>query len=142
MSRRFFTIGTLLAFLAVAAGALGAHALRGRLTPDLLTVWEIGARYGFYHAVALLIIALAERSWSGPGWAAAGWLFVLGTTVFSGSLFALALTGASWLGALTPLGGLALLLGWISAGRAARRNIRPGEPGGGQGTEGRPLDGT
>lgn len=125
MSRRFFTIGTFLAFLAVAAGALGAHAVRDRLTPDMLSIWETAARYGFFHAIALLVIALAGSRWPGREWALAGWLFVGGTLVFSGSLLLLAITGTRWLGALTPLGGVGLLLGWLVAARAAWRRIGP-----------------
>ena len=121
MSRRFFFIGAVLAFLAVAAGAFGAHALSSRLGPEPLQTWETGARYGFYHAIAVLVIALAMHRWPGSLWTKAGWLFVAGTLLFSGSLFALSLTGIRWLGAITPLGGLCLLLGWIAAAVAAAR---------------------
>lgn len=122
MSRTFFMIGALLALVAVAAGAFGAHGLRGRLEPELLTAWETGARYGLYHALALLIVALALARWPGAWWHAAGWLFVAGGLTFSGSLYALALTGARWLGALTPVGGLLLLLGWLTCVAAAWRH--------------------
>ncbi len=115
-------IGAVFALIAVAAGAFGAHGLRARLEPDLLTVWETGARYGLYHALALLIVALAMARWPGSLWSTAGWLFVAGSLVFSGSLYALALTGARWLGALTPVGGLLLLLGWLTAAAAVWRH--------------------
>jgi uncharacterized membrane protein YgdD (TMEM256/DUF423 family) len=122
MSRTFFTIGAVLALIAVAAGAFGAHGLRDRLEPELLVTWETAARYGLYHALALLIVALAMARWPGAFWHAAGWFFVAGSLIFSGSLYALALTGARWLGALTPLGGLLLLIGWFTAAAAAWRH--------------------
>lgn len=121
MSRTFWTIGALLAFLAVAAGAFGAHALRGRVDADLLAVFETGARYHMYHSLALLLSAWAAERWPGPASRAAGWLFVTGIVVFSGSLYLLALSGIRWLGAVTPLGGVAFLLGWLALGWAAWR---------------------
>jgi uncharacterized membrane protein YgdD (TMEM256/DUF423 family) len=111
MERLFFAMGSVLALLAVAAGAFGAHALRERLGPDMLASFEVGARYHMYHSLGLLAVAWAIGRW--PGSTAAGWLFLAGILVFSGSLYALALTGQRWLGAVTPLGGLALLLGWL-----------------------------
>ena len=113
MDRLFFGIGAASALVAVAAGAFGAHGLRSRLTPDLLAVFETGARYHMYHALALLASAWAVTRWPGPWPVRAGWLFVVGTVVFSGSLYALALTGVRWLGAITPLGGVAFLAGWV-----------------------------
>jgi len=105
-------LGGLFGALAVVAGAFGAHGLRGRLSPDLLAVFETGARYQMYHALALLGVAiLLERRPSAP-LSAAGWCFAGGTLVFSGSLYLLALTGALWWGAVTPLGGVALIVGW------------------------------
>ena len=112
MERTFFTIGALLAGLAVAAGAFGAHALRDRLTPDLLAIFETAARYQMYHALALLAVAWATTRWPDSSAVLAGWCFVAGIVVFSGSLYVLALTGVRWLGAITPLGGLAFLAGW------------------------------
>lgn len=114
MDRLFATVGAASAFLAVAAGAFGAHALRTRLTPELLAAFETGARYHMYHALALLLVAWAAGRWPVPPVRAAGWLFVAGTVLFSGSLYLLALTGARWLGAVTPLGGLAFLAGWCA----------------------------
>jgi uncharacterized membrane protein YgdD (TMEM256/DUF423 family) len=113
MERLFFTIGSLSAFLAVAAGAFGAHALKTRLSSDLLNTFEIGVRYHFYHALALFAVAWACTRWPGSATNAAGWLFVIGTIIFSGSLYALALSGVRWLGAITPFGGLAFLAGWL-----------------------------
>jgi uncharacterized membrane protein YgdD (TMEM256/DUF423 family) len=121
MTRVFFTLGALSAAVAVAAGAFGAHALRARLTPDLLAVFETGARYQMYHALALLAAAWATTRWPGRGAVAAGWLFVAGTIVFSGSLYVLALSGVRWLGAITPLGGVAFLAGWLTLAAAAWR---------------------
>jgi uncharacterized membrane protein YgdD (TMEM256/DUF423 family) len=119
--RLFFAVGALSALLAVAAGAFGAHALRERLTADMLAVFEVGARYHMYHALGLLAAAWAVSRWPGSLATAAGWLFVAGTVVFSGSLYLLALTGQRWLGAVTPLGGLAFILGWAALAWAALR---------------------
>jgi uncharacterized membrane protein YgdD (TMEM256/DUF423 family) len=121
MDRLFATLGSLSAFVAVAAGAFGAHALRARVQPDLLAVFETGARYQMYHALALLAVAWAVTRWPGPWPARAGWLFVAGTVLFSGSLYALALSGVRWLGAVTPLGGVAFLAGWLCLALAARQ---------------------
>ncbi|HEX9053986.1 MAG TPA: DUF423 domain-containing protein [Gemmatimonadales bacterium] len=120
MDRLFFSLGALSGFVSVAAGAFGAHALRARLPADLLAVFETGARYQMYHALALLAVAWAAGRWSGPLVAWAGWLFVAGTLLFSGSLYVLALSGVRWLGAITPLGGVCLLAGWLCLGLAAR----------------------
>jgi uncharacterized membrane protein YgdD (TMEM256/DUF423 family) len=114
MDRAFALAGALSAFIAVAAGAFGAHALRARLAPDLLTVFETGARYQMYHALALLAVAWASTHWPGTPLRLAGWLFIGGTLLFSGSLYLLALTGARWFGAVTPLGGLLFLAGWAT----------------------------
>jgi uncharacterized membrane protein YgdD (TMEM256/DUF423 family) len=114
MDRLFATLGAASAFVAVGAGAFGAHALRARLSPDRLAVFETGTRYQIYHALALWAVAWALTRWPGPTVRAAGWLFVAGTVIFSGSLYLLALTGARALGAVTPLGGLALLAGWLA----------------------------
>src|SRR5688500_18832371 len=89
MVRTLWLLGCSFAFLAVAAGASGAHALRDPLSPDMLAVWETAARYQMYHALALLVIAYAAARWPGSGWAAAGWLFTAEIVVFSGSLYLL-----------------------------------------------------
>ena len=120
MDRRFAGIGAVFGFLGVAAGAFGAHALRARLSPDALEIFETAARYQMYHALALIAAAWVASRWPGSFAHAAGWLFVGGTVVFSGSLYVLALTGTRWLGAVTPIGGLALLAGWLSLAWAAR----------------------
>jgi uncharacterized membrane protein YgdD (TMEM256/DUF423 family) len=122
MERLFFGLGALSAFLSVAAGAFGAHALRARLAPEYLAAFETGARYQIYHALGLLAVAWALARWPSqlPVWA--GWLFVVGTVLFSGSLYALALTGARWWGAVTPLGGVAFMVGWICLALSAHRS--------------------
>ena len=114
--------GAVSAFIAVAAGAFGAHGLESRIPADLLAVYETGVRYELMHAVALLFIGLAADRWPQAHWGRAGWMFVAGTVLFSGSLYLLALTGLLWLGAVTPLGGLCFLLGWIFAAAAAVRS--------------------
>jgi uncharacterized membrane protein YgdD (TMEM256/DUF423 family) len=114
MDKGFALAGSLSAFIAVAAGAFGAHALRARLSPVLLAVYETAARYQMYHALALLAVAFATTRWPGAPVRAAGWLFLGGTVLFSGSLYLLALTQARWLGAVAPVGGLLLLGGWLA----------------------------
>jgi uncharacterized membrane protein YgdD (TMEM256/DUF423 family) len=121
MDRAFFAMGAVSALLAVAAGAFGAHALRTRLVPDMLGVFEVGARYHMYHALGLLAAAWAAARWPGGVTTTAGWLFVAGTLIFSGSLYLLSFTGQRWLGAITPIGGLAFLLGWAALAWAAIR---------------------
>lgn len=100
--------------LAVAAGAFGAHALRTRLPPEMLAVFESGARYQMYHALGLVLVAWAATRWPGGAVRASGWLFITGTFLFSGSLYLLSITGTRWLGAITPFGGLAFITGWLS----------------------------
>jgi uncharacterized membrane protein YgdD (TMEM256/DUF423 family) len=112
MDKLFFALGAASAGLAVALGAFGAHALKARLAPDLLAVYEVGVRYHVYHALALLAVGWAAARWPGTAVSASGWLFVAGTLLFSGSLYLLSLTGLRWLGAITPLGGVAWLAGW------------------------------
>jgi uncharacterized membrane protein YgdD (TMEM256/DUF423 family) len=117
--RIFLAIGAFLGFLGVAAGAFGTHGLRDRLSPDMLTIFETGVRYQMYHALALLAVGwLADRS---PSLSVilAGWLFIAGTVVFSGTLYVLSMTGVRGWGAVTPLGGLALLAGWVCLAWAA-----------------------
>ena len=119
MARTFLLLGALSGFSSVAAGAFGAHALRQRLDEHLLAVFETGARYQMFHALALLAIgALAARGES-RALAVAGWAMVAGTVLFSGSLYALALSGVRGLGAITPLGGVAFLVGWLALRWAA-----------------------
>jgi uncharacterized membrane protein YgdD (TMEM256/DUF423 family) len=121
MDRTFLALGALSAALAVAAGAFGAHALRTRLPPDLLATFETAARYEMYHALGLAAAAWAATRFPGAAASWAGWLFAAGTLLFSGSLYALALGGALWLGAVTPFGGVAFVAGWIALAWAALR---------------------
>lgn len=114
MERLFFIAGSLSAFLGVSLGAFAAHGLKERLSPEMLNIFEVGVRYQMYHALALIALALAAQRWPRGEFYLAGWLFLSGTCVFSGSLYLLSLTGMRWLGAVTPLGGLAFLLGWLS----------------------------
>jgi uncharacterized membrane protein YgdD (TMEM256/DUF423 family) len=111
--RLFFTIGCALGFTGVALGAFGAHALKTRLEPDMLAAFETAVRYQLTHALALLAVAWACTHWPGRPAQASGWLFVIGTLLFSGSLYVLSLTGMRELGIVTPFGGMALLTGWL-----------------------------
>lgn len=113
--------GALMAGLAVAAGAFGAHALKARLAPDLLQVFETGVRYQMYHALGLLAVAAASDRWPHSSFNFVGCLMLAGIVLFSGSLYALCLTGIRVLGAVTPLGGLCFLAGWaVMAWKMAR----------------------
>ncbi len=112
MDRFFFSAGAIAAFVAVALGAFGAHSLRAKLTPEMLDIFEIGVRYQIYHAFGLLAVAWAITRWPEANLSSAGWCFIGGIIIFSGSLYLLSTTGVRWLGAVTPLGGLAFLAGW------------------------------
>ena len=101
MERVFFTIAAVSAFVGVAAGAFGAHGLRNRLSPEMSATFEVGVRYQMYHAFALIVVSWAQTRWPGALVIASGWLYLL------------SLSGARWLGAITPLGGLAFLAGWL-----------------------------
>jgi uncharacterized membrane protein YgdD (TMEM256/DUF423 family) len=113
MRQHWIALGSLFAFVAVATGAFGAHALKARLSEYSLGVWNTGAQYQMYHALALIAFGLWTRSSPGAS-SLAGWAFVFGSLVFPGSLYALALTDVKVLGAITPLGGAAFLLGWLA----------------------------
>ena len=102
-------------------GAFGAHGLKSRVAPELLVVFETGVRYHMYHALALLAVGWAATRWNAPLLGIAGWAFVVGIVVFSGSLYVMTLTGARWLGAVTPLGGIAFIVGWILLAAVALR---------------------
>ncbi len=110
----FFLLGSISGGLAVALGAFGAHTLKARLTSDLQATFESGVRYQMYHALAMLAVAMAMTRAPASGLLnAAGWLFVVGTLLFSGSLYLLCFTHKRWLGAVTPFGGLAFIAGWV-----------------------------
>src|SRR5262245_9271097 len=118
----FVAIGSINALLAVVAGAFGAHALKSRLTSELLVIFETGARYHMYHALGLVLVGLL--SLRGAASSIAGWAMLSVIALFSGSLYALALTGVRALGAITPLGGLAFIIGWAALGWSAWANAR------------------
>ena len=113
MSNPWLMLAALFGFLGVALGAFGAHALRARLSPDMLRVWETAVNYQFWHALALLGVGLLVLRTQSAWLTAAGSLFALGLLLFSGSLYALALSGIRPLGAITPIGGVLLLGGWL-----------------------------
>jgi uncharacterized membrane protein YgdD (TMEM256/DUF423 family) len=113
MDRFFYAAGSLMAFLAVALGAFAAHALKLRLSQDMLNIFETAVRYHMYHSLALLAVAWATSRWPQSSAPLAGWSFIFGIIVFSGSLYILSLTGIRWLGAITPIGGVSFLIGWL-----------------------------
>ncbi len=114
MERLFFAAASLLGALAVGLGAFGAHAMRGRVAENLLANYETGVKYHFYHALALIIVVVAIERWPTSSLpTVAGWAFIIGILIFSGSLYTMAFTGYTWLGAITPIGGVALIIGWL-----------------------------
>ena len=113
MSQLFLILGALLAAAGVVAGAFGAHALRGRVSSEMLAVFETGVRYHLVHALALVAVGLAAVRWASAAVGLAGWLFCAGIILFSGSLYVLALGGPRMLGAITPIGGAAFIAGWL-----------------------------
>ncbi len=120
MAKLFLSLGALAALLAVAFGAFGAHALRGRLDEYARGVFETAVQYHFYHALALALVGVLLLSQPATALLkSSGWLFLIGIAVFSGSLYLLAITGIKWLGAVTPLGGLAFIAGWGCLAAAA-----------------------
>jgi uncharacterized membrane protein YgdD (TMEM256/DUF423 family) len=113
MANTFITLAAASGLLSVAFGAFGAHALRNRLDTYAMDVFETAVQYQFYHSLALLMVGIISLGHTGaPLLKSSGWLFVVGIVVFSGSLYLLSLTGQRWLGAVTPLGGLAFIAGW------------------------------
>ena len=122
MNKRFFIIAALLGALSVALGAFAAHGLKPRLDAQLLANWETGVRYQFYHTFALFVAAwLVSRLPDCKGARVAGWLFIAGVALFSGSLYLMALTNMRWLGMITPFGGIAFVGGWILLAVAASK---------------------
>jgi uncharacterized membrane protein YgdD (TMEM256/DUF423 family) len=134
MRRLFFFFGGLFGGLGVVLGAFAAHTLKARLTPELLTTFETGVKYQTYHALALLIVALVPaRRHASTLLTLSGWLFVAGTLLFSGSLYVLTVGGMRWFGALTPIGGMAFIIGWFCLVVAAfwgrgERDVDPSSP--------------
>ena len=124
-SQMLIAIGSLLAALAVAAGAFGAHMLKTVLDPPMLAVFETAARYQMYHALGMIAVGLAGLVLDRPEMARAGWCFVAGVLLFCGSLYCVSLLGIRWMGAVTPVGGVAFITGWILFGWSAWRGPRP-----------------
>lgn len=115
LAKIFLVIAALSGFLAVALGAFGAHALKGKLSPDLMVVYQTAVQYQFYHTLALLAVAVLLLKFPQQlALTVSGSCFAVGLLLFSGSLYALAFSGIRWLGAITPLGGLAFMLGWLA----------------------------
>ncbi|MBD2339398.1 DUF423 domain-containing protein [Calothrix sp. FACHB-156] len=121
MTQIFLSIAAILGGLSVAGGAFGAHALREKISERSLEIFDTGTRYQMYHALALLVVALLlSRTESPPSTlVASGWLFIIGIVIFSGSLYALSLTGVKSLGAIAPIGGAAFIAGWGALAIAA-----------------------
>jgi uncharacterized membrane protein YgdD (TMEM256/DUF423 family) len=116
MTQIFLTIAAIFGGLSVAGGAFGAHALREKISARSLEIFDTGARYQMYHAIALLLVAILISRLENPPTTllVSGWLFIIGVVIFSGSLYAISLTGIKSLGAIAPLGGLALMAGWAA----------------------------
>jgi len=126
MERVFFCVGSILAGTSVAAGAFGAHLLRQRLDPQMLAAFETAAHYQLAHGLALLAVAWAVARWPGAGLEPAGWLLAAGAVVFSGSLYVMSLSGLRAIGVVTPVGGVAMIVGWLWLALGVMRVARPG----------------
>lgn len=112
--RFILATGAILMALAVGFGAFGAHIVQGRLTPERFDVYQTGVQYHFYHALGLLLLGLISFTIRDSKWLVwSGWCLLTGVVIFSGSLYILTLTDTAWLGAITPLGGAAFILGWL-----------------------------
>ena len=119
MDRLFFALGAFIGALGVAAGAFGAHALAGKLAADRLELFELAARYQMIHALALIAAAWAAQRWPSALTSAAGWLLLVGVVIFCGTIYALAFGAPRILGAVTPIGGMSLIIGWVLLALAA-----------------------
>lgn len=122
MVRLWFGLGAAFGAVGVMLGAFGAHGLKARVGPADLAIWETAAKYHLIHALALLAAGWANERWPGAWSLASGWLFTAGIVVFSGTLYAMVLTGQRWLGAITPIGGVCLIAGWCALAVAAFRS--------------------
>jgi uncharacterized membrane protein YgdD (TMEM256/DUF423 family) len=122
MAKTWLLIGSIMGFLSVAGGAFGAHAIKARVEPQMMEVFTTGTRYLMLHAVALLTLGLLADRLSGTSLTVAGAAWTVGTVIFTGSLWLLASTGTRWLGAITPIGGLILLVGWAALGLTVFRS--------------------
>lgn len=112
MKNLFFACGSAFSLLSVLFGAFGAHTLKNKISKEMLDIFEVAVRYQMYHGIGLIVVAWAMSQWQNSLTTAAGWCFIGGILVFSGSLYILSLTNTSWLGAITPIGGLAFIAGW------------------------------
>lgn len=122
VARLFIALGSINAALAVILGAFGAHILKTRLSPEMLTVYHVGSQYHFYHAIGMLLIGLLASQLHNDGMLQlSGFLMLAGIVLFSGSLYLLAVTGVTWLGAVAPLGGLAFIAAWVVLALTALR---------------------
>jgi uncharacterized membrane protein YgdD (TMEM256/DUF423 family) len=124
-AQRFLAIGAILAGCGIAAGAFGAHALKEILDAPMLQVFETATRYVMYHAFGLCVVSWAIDRYPGQGLAKSGWFFLLGILLFSGSLYVVSLAGIRWMGAVTPIGGLAFITGWILLAWGVSREALP-----------------
>jgi uncharacterized membrane protein YgdD (TMEM256/DUF423 family) len=123
MTKTFIILGSLFSFVGVALGAFAAHALKEKLPTDLFAIWEVGVRYHMYHALGLFAVAWVAVQFPEANVSVSGWLFVCGIVIFSGSLYALSLSGERWLGAITPIGGFCFLAGWLWLGWSVWRSV-------------------
>lgn len=123
-AQRFLALGSILAGLGVAAGAFGAHALKDILDPPMLQVFETATRYVMYHAFGLCIVSWAIDRYPEQRLEKSGWLFLIGILLFSGSLYMVSLAGIRWMGAVTPIGGLAFMTGWLLLAWGVWRDAR------------------
>jgi len=124
LDRHLYICAALAGFFGVALGAFAAHGLKATLAPEMLSAFETGVRFQMYHAFALFAAAWGLARWQTRLFAVAGWLFVAGIVIFSGSLYLMAATGMRWLGAVTPIGGLAFLAGWLCLAGGSATKMR------------------
>lgn len=122
--KALLVLGAVNGALAVVLGAFGAHGLKSRVDAAMLAVWQTASEYHLVHAVALLIVGMLAKQFGGGTVVTAGWLLLAGMTIFSGSLYLLVLSGQRWLGAVTPFGGTALILGWLALAWALFRQVK------------------
>lgn len=124
MAKTLLIIAAISGLLAVMIGAFGAHGLKGRITTDLMAIFQTGVQYHFYHALALLLVGILMLQFPQLTLLKfSGWLLVAGMVIFSGSLYVMALTGIKWLGAITPIGGMAFISGWLTMAIAIYNHI-------------------
>lgn len=124
MAKTLLMVAAISGLLAVVIGAFGAHGLKGRITTDLMAIFQTGVQYHFYHTLALLLVGILMLQFpqiSLLKWS--GWLFIAGIVVFSGSLYVMAITDIKWLGAITPIGGVAFIAGWLTMAIAVYNHI-------------------